>query len=170
MERRRRMGWTEKGIVGFVFAPIGSFFLVMGILLYLLRAGNDPEDPMVFLFVFSGLGLLFLLLGLLFLSMDIRRRNAMRRALDSGNYVMARVSGVEQRTNVSVNGRHPCVVECRYTEPDTGTVHIWYSRQLPFNPEGLMTSEEVPVYFDRYEPENAFVDIDAILPEVDVHR
>ena len=35
---------------------------------------------------------------------------------------------------------------------------------------GLFTSDEVPVYIDRMNEKTFFVDIDAVLPKVVVHR
>ena len=170
MERPKKLGWTEKGIVGMIFTPIGLLFLVLGVVLYAVKAGHRTGDPLIFLLVFGGMGFLFFLLGLIFLFLDVRRRNNMRRALNQGEYIMAKITGVEQHTNISYNGQHPYVVACRYQDPDTRTIHVWYSRYLRFNPEGIMTSDEVPVYMDRYNPEAAYVDIDAVLPEVSVHR
>ena len=38
------------------------------------------------------------------------------------------------------------------------------------NVKELLTSDEVPVYVDRSDYRIAFVDVDAILPEISVHR
>lgn len=94
----------------------------------------------------------------------------MRRAYESGNYVMAKIT--DMKVNPSINGTHgsPYVLECQYKDPDTGAVHIWYSRNLYMNVKELLTSDEVPVYVDRSDYRVAFVDVDAILPEISVHR
>ena len=64
---------------------------------------------------------------------------------------------------------HPSVVEVHYTDPDTGTVHVYYSRYLYVNVGDMLTGEEVPVYLDR-DSGTGFVDIDAVLPKIEVHR
>ena len=173
MERDRRpqkFGWSALGIVGTVFAPIGLFFVLLGVLLWHFQAGPDPEDPEIFLWVFCGIGALFLLPGLAFIWVELRRRKRMKDAYDSGNFVMAKIAGVQTRSNVNMNGRFPYVVECHYTDPASGKVQICYSRFLYFNPTGLLTSDEVPVYIDRYDSKKVFVDIDAVLPEVEIHK
>ena len=170
MEQKKKYGWTAWGILGFVFMPMGLIFLPIGLGLWFSKAGHNPEDPLVFLAVFGGIGAVFLFLGLAFLFVDLRRRARMRRAYESGNYVMAKITDV--KVNTSVNGTHgsPYVLECQYKDPDTGVVHIWYSRNLYMNVKELLASDEVPVYVDRTDYRIAFVDVDAILPEISVHR
>lgn len=170
MEEKKKFGWTEKGIVGFVFLPMGLFFLFLGILLWLNKAGHRPDDPTIFLAVFGGVGLMFALIGGGLLALDLKRRAGMRRALLGGNYVMAQVTGVQEKTNIAINGSHPWVVECQVTDPSDGKVHVYYSRTLHINPSRLVAEKEVPVYISRDNPDDAFVDIDAILPEIVVHR
>ena len=116
------------------------------------------------------MGLAFLLTGLALLAADLRRRAKMRRAYEGGYYVTAKISGVKTQYNVNMNGRNPMMVECHYTDPDTGIAHIWYSRYLYTDVSDLLTSDEVPVYIDRMDDSVGFVDIDAVLPEIRVHR
>ena len=47
---------------------------------------------------------------------------------------------------------------------------MFFSRYLYFDPTGLFSSDEVPVYIDRMNEKTFFVDIDAVLPKVVVHR
>lgn len=166
----RKFGWTEKGIIGFIFTPLGALFASLGLVLYSVGAGSDPEDPLIFLCVFGGMGGAFLLTGLILLGMDVSRRGAMRRAFDSGDYVLARIAGIQHRVNVNTGGTHPCVVECHYHNPDTGETHVYFSRYLYFDPTDMFTAQEVPVYLDRMNEKIAFVDIDAVLPKVVLHR
>jgi len=169
MESRKKLGWTEKGIVGWIFMPIGLFFLFLGILLWYYRAGSRPGDSVIFLSVFGGIGFFFALIGFGLLWLDLRRRAGMRRAIDGGNYVMAKVTGVREKTNINFNGTHPWVVECQVQDASGGTVHVYYSRHLRINPSEFVSGREVPVYISRDNPDDAYVDIDAILPEIVVH-
>ena len=170
MEAKKKLGWSEFGIVGFIFLPLGLIFLILGICLWAAKAGHDPNDPKIFLCVFGGMGLLFTLIALGLLSVDLRRRAGMRRAINNGEYVMAKVTGVQAKTNIRINGSSPWVVECQYQDPSTGAVHVFHSRPLRFNPSELVLEKEVPVYINRFEPKETYVDIDAILPEIVVHR
>jgi len=69
------------------------------------------------------------------------------------------------------------VVEVHWTDPDTGTVYVFHSRYLYVNVEPLLTGDalkdslrfEVPVYLDRGDVRVGFVDIDAVLPRIEVH-
>ena len=167
---RKRYGWTARGIVGMIFLPIGLVFLPLGILLWYHGAGNSPQDPAIVLGVFGGMGAAFLLTGLALLGSDLRRRALQRRAYEGGNCVMAKITGVQAIRSVNINGRNPVTVECRYTDPATDTAHIWYSRYLYADVRDMLKSDEVPVYIDRTDGRIGFVDIDAVLPEIRIHR
>ena len=54
--------------------------------------------------------------------------------------------------------------------PDTGTVHVYYSRYLYIDVGDLLQSDQVPVYIDRMNDSIGFVDIDAVLPKIQIHR
>lgn len=168
-ESNKKFGWTARCIVGMVFAPIGLLFLILGVALWLRHAGPRPGDPDTFLYVFGGEGLLFLAVGGGLLYADVRRRRIMRRAYEDGHYVMAQIAGVQVRANVNTAKGHPRVVECHYTDPATGVTHVIFSRYLNFDPTGMFTSPEVPVYVDRETDKPVFVDIDAVLPPTEVH-
>lgn len=167
---KKKYGWTVNGILGFIFIPMGLIFLPLGLLLWFHKAGRQPEDPKVFLLTFGVAGAVFLLLGLVFLALDLRRRALLRRAYEGGNYVMAKVAGLHEKPYVEINCRMPHVLECHYTDPDTGVSHVWFSRYLYHNVSGLLQAEEVPVYFDRLDSRIGFVDVDAILPKICVHK
>ena len=163
----RQYGWTEKGIIGLIFAPLGLVFLVVGLLLN--ARIRSPEERLVFLVCFAGVGGVFLTVGLILLGMELRRRAKQRAAYEGGHYVTGRVAGCRVNTRVNVNGTHPMVVEVHWTDPDTGTVHVFYSRYLYVNVEPLLTGDAVPVYLDRGDKRVGFVDIDAVLPRIEVH-
>ena len=168
---RRKMGWSVYGILGFVFAPMGLLFLVIGLVVG--RAKNihweGNGDPAVFLAVFCGIGGLFLLLGLGFLAVDLRRRYLLRRAYEGGNCVEAQILGVSTQRNVNMSYGHPSVIEAAWTDPN-GVVHVYHSRYLNVDVTKLLKSETVPVYIDRYDESIGFVDIDAVLPEIRIHN
>ena len=169
MNGRKKYGWTVKGILGMIFSPMGFLFLTLGICFWYFKVGDDPEAPEVFLYTFGGMGAVFLLPGLALLLADIRRRALLRRAYEGGYYVTAQIAGIHDQKNVHMYGRHPSVVECHYTDPDTGVVHVYYSRYLYINVSDLLQSDQVPVYIDRMNGRVGFVDIDAVLPQIRVH-
>lgn len=167
---RKKLGWSVYGILGFVFAPMGLLFVLLGAGLGMAQSVSwkQPEDPVIFLSVFGGIGGIFLLIGLVFLALDLRRRHLLQRAYDSGNCVEAEIIGVTSRNNVSMPSGHPRMVECAWTDP-SGVVHVYRSRYLYIDVTKLLKSDKVPVYIDPYNERIGFVDIDAVLPEIRIH-
>ena len=166
---KKKMSWTAKGSIGFVFTPIGALFVLIAFLVRALKPEwNDPVGSVVFQSVFGGLGLIFLFLGLIFLGMDLHRRALLRRAYYSGNCVEAEVIRSVPQTDVSTYKGQPFVVDCAYTDP-SGVVHIYRSRYLYTDVTKLLTAKTVPVYIDRDNEDIGFVDIDAVLPEIRIH-
>ena len=170
MNNRRKMGWTAKGIIGFIFTPMGMLFVLLGCVLWQSKAVSwkHPEDPAIFLAVFGGTGGLFLTAGLILLAADLRRRHLLRRAYYSGNCVEAEIIGISTKNNVNMVNGHPCTVECAWTD-SSGTAHIYHSRYLYTDVTKLLKTKTVPVYIDRYNENIGFVDIDAVLPEIRIH-
>ena len=166
---KKKMGWTSKGIIGFIFAPIGALFTLIAFLVWILKPEwDDPIGAVIFQSVFGGLGLVFLFLGLLFLGLDLRRRAQLRRAYYSGTCVEAEIIRSVPQTNVNTSKGQPSVVECAWTDP-SGVVHIYRSRYLFTDVTKLLTAKTVPVYLDREDEDIGFVDIDAVLPEIRIH-
>ena len=167
---KKRYGWTALGIIGFIFTPIGLLFTVLGAVLGKAKSvtWKGPQDPIIFLAVFGGIGGLFLLLGLAFLFADFRRRRLLRRAYEGGNRVDATITGITEISNVNMVNGHPSVVECAYTDA-SGVVHIYRSRYLYNHVAKLLQSDTVPVYIDRDNENIGFVDIDAVMPEIRIH-
>lgn len=166
-----RTGWTPLGIVGCVFAPIGALFAGLSFLFRFTEKSaswHGTNAPEILQLVFGAVGGMFLAMGLIFLYFEFRRRHLLQRAYDGGNCVDAEILGVAARNNVSLNGRHPVVVECAYTDP-SGVVHIYRSRYLYTDVTDLLKSRTVPVYIDRLNENIGFVDIDAVLPEIRIH-
>ena len=168
---RRKMGWTVYGIIGFIFAPIGFLFLTIGLAVGRFGSASwkGSGDPVIFTAVFCGVGGLFFLLGLGFLAVDIRRRYLQRRAYDGGNCVDAQILGVVTERNVNMTYGQPRMVEAAWTDPN-GVVHIYRSRYLKTDVTKLLKSDTVPVYIDRFNENIGFVDIDAVLPEIQIHN
>ena len=167
---RKKMGWTVYGILGFVFAPMGLLFAIIGIVVWQAKSVSwqHPDDPVVFISVFGGIGGLFLILGLVFLLADVRRRRLQQRAYDGGNCVEAQILGVVTQRNVNTPYGQPRMIEAAWTDPN-GVVHVYRSRYLRSDVTKLLKSDTVPVYIDRYNENVGFVDIDAVLPEIRYH-
>lgn len=129
----------------------------------------EPDERLAFLISFVGIGAVLFCVGLVLLMLDILRRQRQKAAYEGGHFVMGKTAGIRTITRVNMPWGHPLVVEVHYTDPDTGTVHVYYSRYLYVNVGDMLTGEEVPVYLDR-DSGAGFVDIDAVLPKIEVHR
>ena len=93
---RRKMGWTVKGIIGFIFAPMGLLFVLIGWFVgkSLNFSWEYANDSVIFQSVFCGIGGLFLIIGIALLAADLWRRHLLQRAYDGGNCVEADIIGV----------------------------------------------------------------------------
>lgn len=167
-EKKVKVGLNAVGIVGIVFTILGAVFLVLGIVMGIGLRREMGVGSFAFLFAFGGMGTLFFTLGLVFLiTLGNQKKNA-QRLLENGNYVVAEIFDISQNYNVSVNNKHPFVVSCKYEAVD-GTVHIFKSRYLYFNPEPLLKNNVVRVYVDNDNFKKYYVDIDEVLPTIVEH-
>jgi len=150
-------------IIGSIFSILGAIFLVIALLVGIL--GATLGENMFFFIVllpFFIVGGVFFVIGQVFLA-RIRKKNRMRdELLTMGHCVMAKVVGVEQNRTVSINGRHPYRVRCRYEAPD-GTVHAFCSWDIKYDPTGLFLRDTVDVYVDRYDMDRYYVDLERSL-------
>ena len=167
-EKKAKVGMSATSIVGIVFTIIGVFFLILGIILGIGLRSEIGMESFAFLFAFGGMGLLFFTLGLVCLiTLGNQKKNA-QRLLDNGNYVVAEIFDISQNYNVSVANKHPFMVSCKYETVD-GTVHIFKSRYLYFNPEPLLKNNVVRVYVDNDNFKKYYVDIDEVLLTIVEH-
>ena len=66
----KKYGWTEKGIVGVIFIPIGLIFLVVGAIVTRTEA-VEPDQRLAFLISFVGVGAVLFCVGMVLLMVDI---------------------------------------------------------------------------------------------------
>lgn len=164
MDRKIKTDWNAFMIIGIIFTILGAIFTTLGIALYVLL----PEEGPIMLLCFGLCGMPFLLIGLIFLIWQVRKRKLAKKLVAEGNYVLAEIMEVSRNFNVNVNGRYPFIVRCKY-EDSHGTVHIFQSRSLFFNPESLFRDQFVRVYLNRDNYKQYYVDIDGVLPRVENH-
>lgn len=165
--KKAKIGVSASLILGIIFAIMGTVFLTLGIALYYgLR--NDMEESIIFLVTFGAIGGAFILIGMICLAVCLFQKRKVQKLLDNGNYIMAEIQEISQNYNINMNGRCPFVIHCQYQAAD-GTVHIFKSRNIYFNPETLISNQHVRVYYDNEKFKNYYVDIDEVLPKVINH-
>ena len=171
MERKARMGMSAMMIVAITFIIVGSAFLPIGLFAGMGLMSIDGGF-ILFVVMFGGMGCLFLALGIVFLVLEIKKRNLSKRLLTEGYYIYAEVLEVNQNFNVQYgNHGHPYIIRCGYTD-ETGTLHVFKSRNIIGYPGNNLIGQQVRVYLDRNDYNNYrnyYVDIDEILPNVVEH-
>lgn len=153
-------------IIGWIFSAIGAVFLILGIIF--LAQMNKAEAFKMLGFTFGGTGLLFFLLGLIFLILYYTKKNKLKKIIENGYYIMAEISNIDMNYNVNVNGRCPYVIYARYKDMN-GCIHTFHSRNIFFYPAGMMKNNMVKIYTRPDNFKNYYMDIDEILPEVQMH-
>ena len=152
-----------------IFLVVGAVLTVTGIVLwYALRntAMNLRWLPSVIL---CGIGVIFLAVGGVLALRERWKRDLETELRTRGQAIQAQVTGVSLNYSVSINGRHPYRVEASYKDPATGTVHVFRSHNLNFDPTEYVKDRTVTVYCDGNDFARSFMDIDAIFPNMEVH-
>lgn len=113
------------------------------------------------------LPLLFVLLGTIAavvgLPLTLSSLSFKERALKkNGIHYNATVTNITQNTNYSVNGRHPYNVECQATNPYTGQIMLFRSKNI-FTDLSHYPLSNVSVYVSAKNPRKYYVDVDTAL-------
>lgn len=170
MNRKIKTGINVSWILGIVFGSIG-FIFIMAALIFLFFTGQNSfqeEEMKITALIFLVIGSIFFVIGLIFLIHQFLKIRKIRRVVEAGNYIYAQVAEFDRNYNISVNGRNPYFVRCRYQDSN-GTIHMFRSRNLFYNPETILLETQVRVYVDKDNYKYYYVDIDEILPKVIEH-
>ena len=169
MGRKRKMNWMAlfMYLFGGIWAAVGTIFLVAGLVGF-LNADSQPAAPVFMNLLFTGLGGLFAAIGYTIVLFQIFRARRKKNLLENGRRVYAELEEIYQDTSVSVNGRYLWRVSCRYMD-ERGTMHIFRSDGLNFDPSGLLTGLQIPVYLEEGRPDHYAVDLEAVLPRLEIH-
>lgn len=164
-DKKVKIGISPSAIIGIVFTSIGAVFMLIAVIFFL------QDEATLFLIAVSMLivGILALIVGFIFFGNYIRKRRRIRKIVEEGYYITAEIGEVSHNYNVQVNGRNPYNIRASYTD-ETGCVHIFQSRNLYYNPEGMLRSQMVRIYIRRNEYKEYYMDIDSILPQVEFHK
>ena len=165
-QKKAKEGMGASFIIGIVFTLIGVTFLPLGIILH--QTEVDSSERVIFLYTFGGIGILFLIIGVIFLILMLQKKKEAQQLLDNGRYILAEICEIVPNYTVRVNGKNPYIIKCKY-EAINGTVHIFKSRNLFFNPESVLKGTRVKVYTDRINYKKYYVDIDEVLPNIKIH-
>ena len=140
MKPKIKTGISAIMIIGWIFAGLGSVFLIMGIL-FLTQSGKEEAFKMLGL-IFGGTGLFFFLIGVIFLILHYNNKSSLKKIVD--------------------------VIYARYQDMN-GCIHTFHSRNIFFYPAGMMKNNMVKIYTRPDNFKKYYMDIDEILPEVQMH-
>lgn len=150
--------------LGLVFACVAGLEAV--VLLAVAMLVKQREARLIASMVLGIQILVFGGIGGGFLLYQKRKRRLRERLTREGYYEMAEVVEVERQLNVQVNGRSPYRVVCRILRD--GVLHEYRSELLPYHP-GLPAGAQVPVYLDRYDENQYYVDVESVMPRIRQH-
>lgn len=148
--------------IGMVFSSIAAAELIVLLVLLLLRV----DDFLLIALPFAVQVPIFGGLGLGFLVYDYRKRIKRERLVSNGYYEVATIVGIEQNPYVRVNRHHPYHVVCHIERG--GVLHEYRSEGFYHHP-GVNIGDPVPVYLDRQNDKNYYVDVESIAPAVVRH-
>ena len=149
-------------ILGIVFSSVAAAELLVVLILLAFQV----EDFLLIAFPFAVQCPIFGGAGIGFLIYDHRKRLKRERLISNGYYEMAVVAAIEQNPYVRVNRHHPYHVICRI-ERD-GVIHEYRSEGFYHLP-AVGIGDPVPVYLDRQNEKNYYVDVESIEPQVIRH-
>lgn len=154
-------------LFGGIWAAVGSIFFVGGIVL-LLGLDDTPWRSAFLPLLFMGIGAVFAAGGFTIILFQVDRGRRKKRLLESGRRIYAEVAEVFQDSTMMINGNCMWRVSCRYQDGQ-GVIHIFRSDRLNFDPSGLLTGNMVPVYIEDGRPDRYVVDLQAVLPQIELH-
>ena len=172
LESYKKFGLETRGAVGIVLAAGGCAVLLLGLGVIIAEGttgafGLEGAAPVMILLFFFVFGAALLLSGIRRFLKDKERVDGLKEAYENGRFVMADIAGVRPGISettgdnmfTGVSYRRAYTVECRYTDP-AGETRVFYSRTFWRDPTDMIVARQVPVYIDRNNEKNCFVDID----------
>lgn len=148
--------------LGIVFSSIAAAELLTVLVLMVLQT----DDFMLIALPLFTQCLIFGGVGIGFLVYDYRKRIRRERLVANGYYEVAAIVGIEQNPYVRLNRHHPYHVVCHIERG--GVIHEYRSEGFYHHP-GVNVGDPVPVYLDRQNDKNYYVDVERIAPEVVRH-
>lgn len=115
--------------------------------------------------IVGGLGLLFFSIGAGIWFAAWRTSVSAAHLRESGQPVQAQFLRVEENSSLEVNGRNPWRLVAQWLNPQTGKMHVFYSRNLWFDPTAHIHQEHVTVFIDPAKPKRYSMDT-SFLPEL----
>lgn len=108
------------------------------------------------------MGMIFAGMGTLFVVVRRRHYRKVEQLRKTGIPVDAVITDIRLNTDKAINGRHPIIVFCSYTESG-GRVHLFRSGSFWYHSHQINPRRKVRVYIDRHDPSRYYVDVDSVV-------
>ena len=131
----------------------------------------DPQNPrnvraknsyLVAGVILLGMGVVFLLVGIIPTIIGIRKATREKELRKNGKILYATVEQIGINEGYTVNGRHPFVIYCSYTDEFSGVIYRFKSNNIWTNPEPvLQEGSEIRVFVDSSDYSQYYVDAES---------
>jgi hypothetical protein len=143
-----------------IFLAIGLLFAFIGLgWFYVFVTGSETtgfSEEWIGPSVFMLIGLIFVFVGGGILYYQAKQKEKREILLRSGRKLRAVISNVYDNTSISINNRHPLVIECvaelSGRKQGFKSHHVWGSKQYEIG-------QEVVVYVDTRDSSNYWVEV-----------
>jgi len=147
-------------LFGIIFLSIGLLFAVIGLgWIYVLinaQTGTSLSEEWIGPGVFTFIGLLFAAIGggvLYFIAKQKAKRELLLR---TGKKLRAAISDAYYNTSLTVNGRHPLIIEC--VAEVSGQKKTFKSHNI-WSGKNFSPGQEIAVYLDTRDSTNYWIEV-----------
>ncbi|MBR6536649.1 MAG: hypothetical protein IKT67_05565 [Lachnospiraceae bacterium] len=151
-----------------IFFWVALGLILLGVVIIIALSRTDREFGLLFGGAWAATGAMFGLFALGMLLSYKAGEGKKKKLMESGRYVMADIVDIDmnryQTVQMGAREMYPYFIVCSYTD-GSGQEYIFKSKNLYYNPSGLLRSNQLKVYVDLAKPRKYYVDTDAILPE-----
>ncbi len=149
-----------------VYRLLGNIFFWTGIGILALFTFISVYAGFLMFFVGAMTGIPFALIGAGFLLAVKKKEKMVNELIQWGHTVEAVVTDIYQDTSITVNGRHPWMVEAVWDDPETLSVHTFTCHTDEYRPSRRVIGGTVTVYVDPLDFKRYAVDLDTLeLPQ-----
>lgn len=143
-----------------IFLSVGLLFAFIGLgwtyTLMSEAASYEFKEEWIGPLVFGGVGMLFAAIGGGILYSQAKQKARRELLLRTGRKLRAIISNVYFNTSISINNRHPRIVEC--IAEVSGKKHTFKSHNI-WGQQILEVGQEISVYLDARDDTNYWVEV-----------
>jgi hypothetical protein len=126
---------------------------------------NDLFSLLGGVVILAAFGGVFFLLGAIIFMVGIFRNRKKLYLQRQGVAVEAEFQSVRLNRSIAVNGKNPFVIVCQWLNPMTGSVHLFESENLWFDPSSYISEHTFKVLIEKNNPKKYWIDI-SFLPKL----